>query len=257
MITLLSNSCAAVTCWPFCLHLCEVRDVSMEKVRQFGRYFIWCVAAAALVFLSWIAAPLRQRARSAHARPANRSVRLKPRSSTTGMTTSCSPSQARIAPTFRSTACRASMISAVLTAEDRYFFSHAGMDVIGLARAAWVDLKARAVKQGGSTITQQLIRQRGLDDRSQLSSQNQRGAARAARRAPIRQETNPRGVSQSHLPRQRALRCRGRRARLLRQVRIRDQHAPKARCLPASFRARQCVRREPPRTSPGRAATRC
>jgi penicillin-binding protein 1A len=50
------------------------------------------------------------------------------------------------------------MVSAVLTAEDRYFFKHAGMDVIGLARAAWVDLKAGAVKQGGSTITQQLIR---------------------------------------------------------------------------------------------------
>ena len=36
------------------------------------------------------------------------------------------------------------------------------MDMIGLARAAWVDLKARAVKQGGSTITQQLIRQVAL-----------------------------------------------------------------------------------------------
>lgn len=52
----------------------------------------------------------------------------------------------------------AAMVSAVLTAEDRYFFKHAGMDVIGLARAAWVDVKARAIKQGGSTITQQLIR---------------------------------------------------------------------------------------------------
>ncbi|RPI50875.1 MAG: PBP1A family penicillin-binding protein, partial [Acidobacteria bacterium] len=50
------------------------------------------------------------------------------------------------------------MISAVLAAEDRNFFRHAGMDVVGLARAAWVDLKAQAVKQGGSTITQQLIR---------------------------------------------------------------------------------------------------
>ena len=29
------------------------------------------------------------------------------------------------------------MVSAVLAAEDRYFFKHAGMDVIGLARAAW------------------------------------------------------------------------------------------------------------------------
>jgi 1A family penicillin-binding protein len=50
------------------------------------------------------------------------------------------------------------MISAVLAAEDRHFFRHFGMDFIGVARAAWVDLKARAVKQGGSTITQQLIR---------------------------------------------------------------------------------------------------
>jgi 1A family penicillin-binding protein len=50
------------------------------------------------------------------------------------------------------------MVSAVLAAEDRNFYSHGGMDFVGLVRAAWVDLKARAVKQGGSTITQQLIR---------------------------------------------------------------------------------------------------
>ncbi len=55
-----------------------------------------------------------------------------------------------------------SMILAVLAAEDRYFYKHAGMDIVGLARAAWVDLKAQAVKQGGSTITQQLVRQVAL-----------------------------------------------------------------------------------------------
>jgi len=54
------------------------------------------------------------------------------------------------------------MLSAVVAAEDRYFYKHAGMDVFGLARAAWVDLKAQAVKQGGSTITQQLVRQIAL-----------------------------------------------------------------------------------------------
>lgn len=54
------------------------------------------------------------------------------------------------------------MVSAVLAAEDRYFYKHAGMDVVGLARAAWVDMKAQAVKQGGSTITQQLVRQIAL-----------------------------------------------------------------------------------------------
>jgi 1A family penicillin-binding protein len=55
-----------------------------------------------------------------------------------------------------------SMISAVLAAEDRNFYSHAGMDIFGLLRAAWVDLKAQAIKQGGSTITQQLVRQIAL-----------------------------------------------------------------------------------------------
>ena len=68
---------------------------------------------------------------------------------------------------------------------------------------------------------------RGVDHRSQHPAQNQRGAAGAARRAPIRQETNPRGVSQSHLPRQRPLRRRGGRARLLRQARLRAQQRRK------------------------------
>ena len=50
------------------------------------------------------------------------------------------------------------MISAVLAAEDRSFFKHAGMDFSGLVRAAWVDVRSGAFKQGGSTITQQLVR---------------------------------------------------------------------------------------------------
>ena len=54
------------------------------------------------------------------------------------------------------------MVSALLAAEDRYFYKHAGIDLVGVVRAAWVDVKARAVKQGGSTITQQLVRQIAL-----------------------------------------------------------------------------------------------
>ena len=54
------------------------------------------------------------------------------------------------------------MVAAVVAAEDRSFYTHAGMDLAGLARAAWVDVKANAVKQGASTITQQLVRQIAL-----------------------------------------------------------------------------------------------
>src|SRR5581483_2559589 len=39
---------------------------------------------------------------------------------------------------------------------------HMGMDFVGLARAAYVDLREESARQGGSTITQQLVRQVAL-----------------------------------------------------------------------------------------------
>ena len=47
---------------------------------------------------------------------------------------------------------------AFLAAEDRRFYGHGGVDPIGLARAAWVDLRQWRVAAGGSTITQQIAR---------------------------------------------------------------------------------------------------
>ena len=47
---------------------------------------------------------------------------------------------------------------AVIATEDRRFYKHFGVDVIGLARAALANLKAGRVVQGGSTITQQLAK---------------------------------------------------------------------------------------------------
>jgi penicillin-binding protein 1A len=42
--------------------------------------------------------------------------------------------------------------------EDRRFYQHGGVDYVGIARAAWKDLNAGKVVEGGSTITQQLVR---------------------------------------------------------------------------------------------------
>lgn len=50
------------------------------------------------------------------------------------------------------------LINAVISTEDRRFFSHFGIDPIGLARAMVVNIKAGRVVQGGSTITQQLAK---------------------------------------------------------------------------------------------------
>jgi penicillin-binding protein 1A len=47
---------------------------------------------------------------------------------------------------------------AVVAAEDRRFYSHGGVDVRGTLRALIADLRNREVSQGGSTITQQLVK---------------------------------------------------------------------------------------------------
>ncbi|MBE0529339.1 MAG: penicillin-binding protein 1A [Rhodospirillales bacterium] len=52
----------------------------------------------------------------------------------------------------------ASMPNAVLAIEDRRFRDHFGLDVIGLARAFYVNARAGRVVQGGSTITQQVAK---------------------------------------------------------------------------------------------------
>ena len=47
---------------------------------------------------------------------------------------------------------------AVLAVEDARFYQHGGVDIKGTIRAAWSDLVARETVQGGSTITQQLVK---------------------------------------------------------------------------------------------------
>jgi penicillin-binding protein 1A len=50
------------------------------------------------------------------------------------------------------------VVAAVLAAEDRDFFDHRGVDPVGIARAAYRDIRGDGVQQGGSTITQQYVK---------------------------------------------------------------------------------------------------
>jgi len=50
------------------------------------------------------------------------------------------------------------LVNATLSTEDRSFFTHWGIDLWGIARAAVTDVLHRRRAQGGSTITQQLAR---------------------------------------------------------------------------------------------------
>ncbi len=48
---------------------------------------------------------------------------------------------------------------AVVAAEDRKFFQHGGIDPLGIIRATWADVRRKGATQGGSTITQQYVKQ--------------------------------------------------------------------------------------------------
>ncbi len=67
------------------------------------------------------------------------------------------------------------MAHAVVAIEDEHFYQHHGIDTIGLTRAAWDDLRAGHLREGGSTITAQLAKLvylRGYDHTIPLKAQD-------------------------------------------------------------------------------------
>jgi len=52
----------------------------------------------------------------------------------------------------------------LIATEDERFYSNHGIDIIGLVRALWDDLRAGRIVEGGSTITQQLAKNAYMND---------------------------------------------------------------------------------------------
>ncbi len=50
------------------------------------------------------------------------------------------------------------VIDATVAAEDKRFWDHSGVDLTAIVRAIWVNLSSGSVRQGGSTITQQVAK---------------------------------------------------------------------------------------------------
>lgn len=49
-------------------------------------------------------------------------------------------------------------INAVIAVEDHRYYDHGAIDMIGIARAIWVNIKNGELQEGGSTITQQVAK---------------------------------------------------------------------------------------------------
>ncbi|MCG8455804.1 MAG: transglycosylase domain-containing protein [Holophagales bacterium] len=84
---------------------------------------------------------------------------------------------------------------AVLAAEDARFFEHPGLDGRALARATLANVKARRAVQGGSTLTQQLIKNRDLSPRRTLG----RKASEAVRALALEAAYDKRHILEAYL----------------------------------------------------------
>ena len=61
------------------------------------------------------------------------------------------------------------LVKAILAVEDERFYRHHGIDPVGIMRAMWVNLRTMSYQQGGSTLTQQLIKNFFLSDERTIS----------------------------------------------------------------------------------------
>jgi penicillin-binding protein 1B len=61
------------------------------------------------------------------------------------------------------------LVKSILAIEDERFYSHVGVDPIGILRAMLVNLRHLSLQQGGSTLTQQLMKNFLLSDERTLS----------------------------------------------------------------------------------------
>ncbi|MDP9223749.1 MAG: transglycosylase domain-containing protein [Actinomycetota bacterium] len=59
---------------------------------------------------------------------------------------------------------------AVISSEDKNYYKHGGVDLKGIIRAGWADITGGGIRQGGSTIAQQYVKNAILQDPSQTIS---------------------------------------------------------------------------------------
>ena len=100
------------------------------------------------------------------------------------------------------------MKHAIVAVEDKRFYEHRGIDLRGMARALWTDVTSHGTVQGGSTITQQFVKNAYLTSQKTIGRKLVRGGARLAARAALVEGPDPHRLPEHGLLRQRRLRGR-------------------------------------------------
>ena len=111
------------------------------------------------------------------------------------------------------------MPKATVAIEDRRFYQHDGVDVEGIARALWKNVSAGQVVEGGSTITQQLVRNLYIGREQTVERKLKEACLAIKLERGLVEEPDPRDLHEPGLLRQPRLRDRGRGADLLLQAR--------------------------------------
>jgi penicillin-binding protein 1A len=83
------------------------------------------------------------------------------------------------------------MRQAIVSIEDKRFFEHNGIDLRGVARALWADIRHKAIVEGGSTITQQFVKNAYV--------RNERSFARKVREAALAWQLEKRWKSKDRI----------------------------------------------------------
>ena len=113
------------------------------------------------------------------------------------------------------------MKQAIVAVEDKRFFEHRGIDLHGILRAVWADVSGQKVVQGGSTITQQFIKNAFTGQQRSFGRKLQGGGARVAARAAVAEGPDPDRVPEHDLLRERRLRDRAGGRGVLPRARVR------------------------------------
>ena len=141
------------------------------------------------------------------------------------------------------------MQEATIAIEDKTFWTNPGVDVGGIIRAMNANAASGAITQGGSTITQQLIKTRLLSDEPTLTRKIKEAILALEATRVVQQEADPRDVPESDLLREPGLRHPRRLEDVLRPARSCEAHA---RADGDARRSRTAPVRLRPGAKPGR-----